>query len=113
MNSDFKKINKLRDELHHHNYLYYNLNSSIISDFEFDKKLKDLIDLEKKNPLFVDKNSPSQRVGGLTSNSFKTIIHNKPMYSLSNTYNKEEVFKWEERVLKILGKEKINYFCEL
>ena len=73
MNTDLEKIKKLRDELHYHNYLYYNLNKSIISDFEFDNKLKDLIDLEKKNPLFLDKNSPSQRVGGSTSNSFKTI----------------------------------------
>ncbi len=113
MKTDLEKIKKLRDELHYHNYLYYNLNKPIISDFEFDNKLKDLIDLEKKNPLFLDKNSPSQRVGGSTSNSFKTNIHKKPMYSLSNTYNKEEVFKWEERLIKILGDKKINYFCEL
>ena len=113
MNNDLEKIKKLRDELHHHNYLYYNLNKPVISDFEFDNKLENLIDLEKKNPLFLDKNSPSQRVGGSTSNSFKTIIHKKPMYSLSNTYNKEEVFKWEERLIKILGDKKINYFCEL
>ena len=80
MDSDLEKIKKLRDELHHHNYLYYNLNEPVISDFEFDNKLKDLIDLEKKNPLFLDKNSPSQRVGGSTSNSFKTIIHKKGVF---------------------------------
>jgi len=113
MNSDLEKIKKLRDELHHHNYLYYNLNRPTISDFEFDDKLKDLIFLETKYPSFIDKNSPSQRVGGATSNLFNTIIHKKPMYSLSNTYNKEEVFKWEERLLKIVGDEKIDYFCEL
>ncbi len=113
MNSDLEKIKKLRSELHYHNYLYYNLNKPIISDFEFDNKLKNLIKLEKNNPIYFDKNSPTQRVGGSISESFKTIIHNEPMYSLSNTYNKEEVFKWEERLIKILGDKKINYFCEL
>ena len=103
MNSDIDKIEKLRSELHYHNYLYYNLNKPIISDFEFDNKLKTLIELEKKNPIFFDNNSPSQRVGGSISDSFKTIVHKEPMYSLSNTYNKEEVFKWEERLIKILG----------
>ncbi len=113
MNSDLDKINKLRQELHHHNYLYYNLSKPIISDFEFDKKLRDLILLEEKYPFYSDKNSPSQRVGGDISESFNTIIHKKPMFSLSNTYNKEEVLKWEERLFKILGNEKIEYFCEL
>ena len=113
MNSDLEKIEKLRSELHYHNYLYYNLNKPVISDFEFDNRLKNLIELEKNNPLFFDKNSPSQRVGGSISDSFKTIIHKKPMYSLSNTYSKEEVFKWEERLIKILGDQKINYLCEL
>ena len=113
MNSDLEKIEKLRSELHYHNYLYYNLNKPVISDFEFDDRLKNLIELEENNPLFFDKNSPSQRVGGSISDSFKTIIHKKPMYSLSNTYSKEEVFKWEERLIKILGDQKINYLCEL
>ena len=113
MNSDLEKIEKLRSELHYHNYLYYNLNKPVISDFEFDNRLKNLIELEKDNPLFFDKNSPSQRVGGSISDSFRTIIHKKPMYSLSNTYSKEEVFKWEERLIKILGDQKINYLCEL
>ena len=113
MNSDIDKIEKLRSELHYHNYLYYNLNKPIISDFEFDNKIKTLIELEKKNPIFFDKNSPSQRVGGSISDSFKTIVHKEPMYSLSNTYNKDEVFKWEERLIKILGDQKIDYFCEL
>ena len=113
MNSDLEKIEKLRSELHYHNYLYYNLNKPVISDFEFDNRLKNLIELENNNPLFFDKNSPSQRVGGSISDSFKPIIHKKPMYSLSNTYSKEEVFKWEERLIKILGDQKINYLCEL
>ena len=63
MNSDLEKIKKLRSELHYHNYLYYNLNKPIISDFEFDNKLKNLIELEENNPVFFDKNSPTQRVG--------------------------------------------------
>jgi len=108
-----ERISFLRKEISNHNHAYYVLDSPKISDFEFDNRLKNLIELEKNNPLFFDKNSPSQRVGGSISDSFKTIIHKKPMYSLSNTYSKEEVFKWEERLIKILGDQKINYLCEL
>ena len=71
MNSDLEKIKKIRSELHYHNYLYYNLNKPIISDFEFDNKLKNLIKLEENNPIYFDKNSPTQRVGGSISESFK------------------------------------------
>ena len=81
------KINHLRDELHHHNHLYYVKNSPIISDYEFDKKLNELIELENKFPEFKDMNSPTMRVGSSLSNEFNSINHNFQMYSLENSYS--------------------------
>ena len=108
------KINTLRDELHEHNYKYYIEDTPIISDFEFDKKLEELQELELKYPQFFDPNSPTQRVGGQITKSFENVPHKYPMYSLSNTYSKEELIQWEERVKKIIGdEEKISYTCEL
>ena len=109
-----RKINHLRDELHEHNHKYYIEDAPIISDFDFDKKLKELQELELKYPQFFDSNSPTQRVGGKVTKSFENISHRYPMYSLSNTYSKEELIQWEERIQKILGgKKKISYTCEL
>ena len=83
-----RKINHLRDELHEHNHKYYIEDAPIISDFDFDKKLKELKELELKYPQFFDSNSPTQRVGGKVTKSFENISHRYPMYSLSNTYSK-------------------------
>ena len=82
MNSIQNQIEDLRNELHQHNYSYYVLDKPIISDFDFDKKLKRLIDLEEKYPEYFDTNSPSQRVGGSISKSFDTVTHEYPMLSL-------------------------------
>ena len=109
-----KKINVLRDELHEHNYKYYIDDSPIISDYEFDMKLKELQELELQYPQFLDSNSPTQRVGGQITKSFENVPHKFPMYSLSNTYSKEELIQWEERIKKIIGnEERISYSCEL
>ena len=108
-----KKINHLRDELHHHNHLYYVKNSPIISDYEFDKKLNELIELENKFPEFLDINSPTMRVGSSLSNEFKSINHNFQMYSLENSYSIDDLKEWEKRIKKKLGIENISYCCEL
>ena len=109
-----KKIDVLRDELHEHNYKYYIDDSPIISDYEFDMKLKELQELELQYPQFHDSNSPTQRVGGQITKSFENVPHKFPMYSLSNTYSKEELIQWEERIKKIIGnEERISYSCEL
>ena len=109
-----EKIESLRKVLHEHNYRYYMLDQPIISDFEFDKLLKELQQLEAKYPDYHDPNSPTQRVGGGIIKSFETIPHRFPMYSLSNTYSKEELELWEERIRKVLGGEtEIAYSCEL
>ena len=107
------KIYQLRDSLHRHNYLYYMLNRPEISDLEFDKMLKDLEELEKKYPDYKDPNSPTQRVGSSLNNDFDSVEHNFPMYSLENSYSKEELIKWKDRLVKILNTDNISFSCEL
>ncbi|WP_298781008.1 NAD-dependent DNA ligase LigA [uncultured Polaribacter sp.] len=106
-------IYSLRDELNTHTYNYYVLDNATISDFEFDKKLKELEKLEKENPIFFDENSPTQRVGGTITKNFETITHKNRMYSLDNSYSKEDLFDWEKRIQKALGTSEIEYTCEL
>lgn len=106
-------IQKLREELNQHNYNYYVLDTPTISDFEFDLKLKQLQDLENKYPEYFDENSPSQRVGGAITKNFQTVPHEHRMYSLDNSYSKEELMDWEKRVQKVLGDVPLEYTCEL
>jgi DNA ligase (NAD+) len=109
-----EKIAALRKTLHEHNHRYYLLDDPVISDQEFDQLLRELQDLEEAHPEFYDPNSPTQRVGGGVTKSFETVAHRFPMYSLSNTYSKEELEQWEERIRKIIGpQEEIEYTCEL
>uniref|UniRef100_UPI00404B77CD NAD-dependent DNA ligase LigA n=1 Tax=Flavobacterium sp. TaxID=239 RepID=UPI00404B77CD len=106
-------IQQLRDELNLHNYNYYVLDNPIISDFEFDSKLKQLQELEEKNPDFFDESSPTQRVGGTITKNFETIKHKFRMYSLDNSYSKEDLLDWEKRCQKVLGDVSLEFVCEL
>ena len=108
-----EKINALREELNLHNYNYYVLDNASISDFEFDIKLKELEKLEKENPIFFDANSPTQRVGGIVTKNFETVTHKNRMYSLDNSYSKDDLLDWEKRIQKVLGTSEIEYTCEL
>ena len=108
-----QKIQYLRDELNQHNYNYYVLDNASISDLDFDIKLKELEKLEKENPAFFDANSPTQRVGGTITKNFNTITHKNRMYSLDNSYSKEDLLDWEKRVQKVLGTTETEYTCEL
>ena len=109
-----KKISQLSNELNEHNHLYYIEDAPVITDFKFDQMLSELQDLEKQYPQFKDPNSPTQRVGGGVTKFFDTIEHRYPMYSLSNTYSKDELVQWETRIRKILGVDtEICYTCEL
>ena len=108
-----KQIQSLRDELNLHNYNYYVLDNAVISDYDFDKKLKELQELESKHPEFFEASSPTQRVGGGITKNFETIVHQNRMYSLDNSYSKEDVLDWENRIKKILGDVPIEYTCEL
>lgn len=107
------RIQSLRDELRQHNYNYYILDNATISDFEFDVKLKELEKLEADHPEFFDANSPTQRVGGQITKNFETVTHKNRMYSLDNSYSKEDLLDWEKRIQKILGTDQIEYTCEL
>ncbi len=107
-----QKIEQLRSELHEHNYKYYVLDNPEISDYDFDMKLKELQSLEEKNPEFYDPNSPTMRVGGEVTKNFNTIVHDFPMYSLSNSYSKEDLDDWQVRIEKII-EEPVEYTCEL
>nr|WP_314897568.1 NAD-dependent DNA ligase LigA [uncultured Flavobacterium sp.] len=106
-------IQTLREELNQHNYNYYVLDKPIISDYEFDLKLKQLQDLENKYPEYFDENSPTQRVGGTITKNFQTVPHVHRMYSLDNSYSKEELIDWEKRLQKVLGNVPLEYTCEL
>jgi len=107
-----EKIFSLRKKLHDHNYRYYVLDDPTISDYDFDMMLKELNDLEKSNPEFFDKNSPTQRVGGEVTKSFNTSVHETPMYSLDNSYSLEDLKDWEKRIKKIID-DPVQYTCEL
>ena len=97
-----KHIITLRNELREHNYNYYVLDHPIISDYEFDIKLKELQDLEEKHPEFFDANSPTQRVGGAITKNFETVVHEHRMYSLDNSYSKDDLLDWETRMKKLV-----------
>lgn len=107
-----ERINWLREELSQHNYSYYVLDKPEISDYDFDKMLEELQQLENEHPEFYDPNSPSQRVGGEVTKNFETLVHEYPMYSLSNSYSKEELEDWEKRVMKLVDGA-VEFVCEL
>ena len=110
--SDQEIIAQLRKELRQHNYNYYVLDQPIISDFEFDIKLKQLQDLELQYPEMQDPNSPTLRVGGAVTKNFKTVVHAQRMYSLDNSYSKSDLLDWETRIKKLVDGP-IAYTCEL
>lgn len=108
-----EQISALRKELHEHNRKYYIDDAPAISDHLFDQKLAALKALEEANPSFFDPNSPTQRVGGAVTKNFTTVMHEYRMYSLDNSYNKQDLLDWETRMCKILGVDTLDYTCEL
>ena len=108
-----QKIEDLKSEIEYHNNLYYNEDKNEISDLEFDKKLRYLIELEKKYPEFKTSDSPSERVGGKITKKFETKNHKIPMLSLSNTYSESELFDFDKRIKKRLSNNDIEYTCEI
>jgi DNA ligase (NAD+) len=106
------KIEKLSKDLEEHNYKYYVLAKPSISDYDFDMMLEELIKLEKEFPEFLKSDSPSQRVGGAITKEFKTVKHDYAFLSLNNSYSKEDLTDFDERVRKgVAGN--IEYICEL
>jgi len=107
-----QRIHSISTELKQHNYNYYVLAMPTISDFEFDKKLEELIALEKQFPEFAYPDSPSQKVAGFITKEFETVPHKWPMLSLGNTYNEQELLDFDQRVRKAIG-DNFEYVCEL
>ena len=105
------RLKQLRDDLNKYAYNYYVLDNPLISDFEYDHLYKELEALEKEHPELITPDSPTQRVGGI-STGFKEHKHKYRLYSLDNTYNAEELRKWYERVCKECP-EKVELVCEL
>lgn len=110
---ELQRIEFLRKELNRHNYQYYVLSTPTISDFEFDQLMKELQELEKRHPESYDANSPTQRVGSDISKEFQQVRHRYPMLSLGNTYSREEVSDFYQRVSKGLNGESFEIVCEL
>ncbi|MEZ4796446.1 MAG: NAD-dependent DNA ligase LigA [Flavobacteriaceae bacterium] len=107
-----QQIKALSEELRQHNYNYYVLDNPTISDYEFDIKLKQLQELEAKHPEFVEADSPTKRVGGEVTKNFETVVHEHRMYSLDNSYSKEDLLDWETRIKKVIDGD-VKYTCEL
>lgn len=108
-----QQIESLRATLREHNHNYYVLDTPTISDYDFDIKLKELQSLEEKHPEFYDATSPTLRVGGTVTKNFDTQVHDQRMYSLDNSYSKEDLGDWEKRIQKNLGDVEVTFTCEL
>ncbi|MCU0361316.1 MAG: NAD-dependent DNA ligase LigA, partial [Bacteroidia bacterium] len=115
-----QRIKRLSEEIEEHNHRYYVLDKPVISDFAFDKLLEELIQLEKEHPEFLKDNSPSQRVGGAITKVFKSVKHNYPMLSLSNSYSEADIQDFDRRVREglgmgedLFGAAPVDYVCEL
>jgi DNA ligase (NAD+) len=106
------RIDTLSTNLNEHNYKYYVLSEPSISDFDFDKKLEELMALETEFPELISPESPSQRVGGTITKDFPTVKHQYPMLSLGNSYSQEEMQEFMDRVHKDLERN-VEYVCEL
>jgi DNA ligase (NAD+) len=111
-----KKIEKLKELINYHRYLYHVKDEQEISDSALDSLKKELFDLEKENPQFITKDSPTQRIGGEVQKEFKKIKHEQRMLSFNDAFSKEDMQEWQDRFSKLLTekeKNKIDYYCEL
>lgn len=108
-----ERIEKLRQEIREHDYRYYVLNEPIISDYEYDQLMRELIKLEEEHPELITPDSPTQRVGGQPTEEFPTVVHPSPMLSLANVYSEEELRDFERRIKTLLPSEEIEYVIEL
>ena len=107
------RILQLRNLIIEHNHNYYDLDKNLISDFEYDNLINELIKLENQYPEFQDQNSPSRRVGGGLSDKFNSESHIFQMYSLDNTYSDTELETWFNRIVKLIQVDDFEFCCEL
>ena len=110
------RIEKLREVINHHRYLYHVLDKQEISDSALDSLKKELFDLETEFPDLITPDSPTQRIGGKPLKEFKKIKHSQRMTSFNDAFSKEDMEDWQERFIKLLPeseKNKVDYYCEL
>lgn len=107
-----KRARELRQELAHHNYRYYVLDSPEVSDAQYDRLMRELQELEGQFPQLVTSDSPTQRVGGEAAEKFEKVVHRAPMLSLANVFNDEEFSDFHERIIKLSGESEVTYVCE-
>jgi len=108
-----ERIEALRDEIRHHEHLYYVLDAPAISDAEYDALTRQLLELEKQHPELITADSPTQRVGGKPKEGFSKVAHSRPMLSLDNVMSEEELGDWDRRVRALAGEgAEISYVCE-
>jgi DNA ligase (NAD+) len=108
-----KRVEQLREEIEYHNYRYYVLASPVITDEEYDKLMRELIELEKQYPELVTPDSPSQRVSEKVLDEFRSVPHSEAMLSLDNTYSEEEIRQFDERIRRLLNVKEVAYVSEL
>ncbi|MBI4709467.1 MAG: NAD-dependent DNA ligase LigA [Candidatus Portnoybacteria bacterium] len=108
-----QRIEKLKEEINHHRYLYHVEDKLDISDAAFDSLKNELEELELKFPDLITPDSPTQRVGGEPLDKFKKVEHSSPMLSLNDAFGQDEIKAWEERIQKLIPRAKLDYFCEL
>jgi len=108
-----KKIEELREKIRYYNYRYYVLDDPTISDVEYDRLMRDLIELEEKYPRYITPYSPTQRVGIEPVSEFTTVKHIAPMLSLANAFSTEELRAFDQRIKKLIPQQKLDYAVEL
>jgi len=108
-----QEIEKLREEIRRHEELYYVQDSPEISDREYDQLIENLQALEAANPDLITPDSPTQRVGGRPAEGFPEVVHGRPMLSLDNSYNIDELRAFDERCRKLADGRSLQYVAEL
>src|ERR1041385_2696820 len=108
-----RQIEDLRQTIRHHEHLYYVMDAPELPDADFDRLMQELKKLEAAHPELITRDSPSQRVGGKPAEGFPKVVHSRPMLSLDNAYNEQELREWDRRVHELAGSEKLEYVCEL
>src|SRR6476660_7180025 len=108
-----RQIGELRETIRRHEHLYYVLDAPELPDAEFDRLMQELKRLEAAHPALITPDSPTQRVGGKPLEGFPKVEHSRPMLSLDNAYNEQELRDWDRRVRELAGNAEIEYVCEL
>lgn len=107
-----KRVEELKNLIRHHDYLYYVLNKPEIPDSEYDKLFRELVELERKFPELITKDSPTQRVSGTVAKEFKEVRHLFEMYSLASVQKYEDFEEFVKRLKKLSGRDDIEFICE-